>query len=49
MSLIENQWITNDYWISHDIIFVVSCAFGVMLCYGDQIINVQVVTDMNYP
>ena len=45
MSSMHKQWITTDFWISSDIIFVVSCVFGVMLCYGEQTMTGQVVMD----
>ena len=48
-SSIHNQRITNDCWIYIDLVFLVSCVLGVMLYYGNQIINGQEVTDRTDP
>ena len=45
MSSIHNQWITNDFWISSALMFVVSCLIGVILCYGERSMTGQVVMD----
>ena len=45
ISLIHKQWVTNYFWISSALLFVVSCVLGVMLYYGNRIITGQVVTE----
>ena len=49
MYSIHRKFITNDCWISSAIILIFLCVLGGMLCYGDRIMNGQLVMDMTDP